>query len=240
MEEVDGFVESASEALELLDDLRRTGDTASFVQNMRKWAVKPGTLAFNGHSGQKMLHQLEDRANSPRDLATLLGDALDTPSSDDEAASKIQAVVGYVETIKVKGHPAPGHVPFLLSYFWSLADQRNWSVIWRSAAAFAEFLGGDDLPQSGAEKYRSYMQRIREVAADVAEFEITAKWWDDQKGRDWPEYRAEEPMVVWPCSAGHPSCPLSRLPHNGWSRFGSRRSSRPIGQSDRVCLRTVG
>jgi len=87
MEEVDGFVESASEALELLDDLRRTGDTASFVQNMRKWAVKPGTLAFNGHSGQKMLHQLEDRANSPRDLATLLGDALDTPSSDDEAAS---------------------------------------------------------------------------------------------------------------------------------------------------------
>ncbi len=114
-------------------------------------------------------------------MATLLGDALYAPYSDDEAASKIQAVVGYVETIKVKGHPAPGHVPFLLSYFWSLADQRNWSVIWPSAAAFAEFLGGDDLPQSGAEKYRLYMKRIEEVAADVAEFEITAKWWDDQK-----------------------------------------------------------
>ena len=78
-EEVDGFVESAPEALELLNDLRRTGDAASFVQNMQKWAVKPGTLAFNGHSGQMMLNQLVKHASSPRELATLQGNALYSP-----------------------------------------------------------------------------------------------------------------------------------------------------------------
>ncbi len=179
--EVDGFVESAPEALGLLTDLRRTADLDSFIQDMRRWAVKPGTLAFNGFSGQGMLNQMNKLADSPRELATLLGEALTTPSSIDEAASKIQAVVDYVEGIRVKGQPAPGHVPFLCSYFWSLADQRNWSVIWKSAAAFVEFLGGEELPDNGAARYCAYMERMREVAADVADFEITAAWWETRK-----------------------------------------------------------
>ena len=179
--EVDGFVRSAPEALKLLDDLRRVGDADSFVRGMQKWAVKPGTLAFNGFSGQGMLNQLSKLTDDPRVLATLLGETLTTPSSIDDAASKIQSVVDYVEGIRVKGHPAPGHVPFLCSYFWSLADQRNWPVIWKSAAAFVEFLGGDDLPDNGASRYRAYMERMREVSADVAEFEMVAVWWENQK-----------------------------------------------------------
>ena len=44
----DGFIASAEEALELLANLSRTGDLNSFHEQMKAWAVKPGTLAFNG------------------------------------------------------------------------------------------------------------------------------------------------------------------------------------------------
>ncbi|WP_420620596.1 McrB family protein [Candidatus Poriferisocius sp.] len=179
--EVEGFVQSAPEALGLLDYLRSAGDLDSFVQSMQKWAVKPGTLAFNGMSGQGTLHLMAKHATSPRELATVLGEALTAPISDDEAAKKIQAVVNYVEAVQVKGRPAPGNVPFLLSYFWSLADQRNWSVIWPSAAAFTEFLMGDDLPADFAFRYLAYMAGVREMTTDIAEFEITAAWWRSQK-----------------------------------------------------------
>ena len=37
--------------------------------------------------------------------------------------ARIQALVDYIENIRVGAHPAPGNAPFLLSYFWALADR---------------------------------------------------------------------------------------------------------------------
>ena len=177
----DGFDASADEALELLNELRRTNDVNAFQAGTQAWAVKPGTLAFNGFSGQMMLNQLVKRAEDSTELALLLIDGLTVPSSDGEARAKIAALVEYVESIRVGAHPAPGHVPFLLSYFWALADHEAWPVIWASAAAYIEYSTGESLPPDPADRYMTYLDRVRELVVDFTEFESTAAWWHTTK-----------------------------------------------------------
>ena len=179
--DTDGFAASAAEALALLADLRRTGDLNLFHEQMKAWAVKPGTLAFNGFSGQMMLNQLVNRTEDPQQLAMLLAGSLTAPESDDDAVSKIQSFVDYVESIRVGAHPGPGHIPFLLSYFWGLADQSRWPVIWASAAAYVEFSTGESLPADPAERYRVFVERVRELDTDLVDFEITAMWWHSER-----------------------------------------------------------
>lgn len=154
----DGFESSGEEALELLADLRRTSDVQSFKERMEVWSRKPGTLAFKGQTGQMMLNQLVNRSEDHQALAVLLSDSLSMPSSDVEAVAKIQRVVDHVKSIKVGSHPAPGNVPFLLSYFWALADWDRWPVLWASAAAFTEFSTGESLPSEPPERYRAFVE----------------------------------------------------------------------------------
>lgn len=118
----DGFKASADEAFRMLADLRRTGDLDRFIRDIRKWAVAPRTLDFNGFAGQLLLNQLYDRTDEPQRFAHLLAESLTVPASDQEAVEKLTSMVDYVKSIKVGAHPAPGSVPFLLSYFWALAD----------------------------------------------------------------------------------------------------------------------
>ena len=172
-----GFDSSAAEALELLGGLRRTGDLTGFIEATREWAVKPGTLAFNGHSGQIMLNQLAKHSDDPEQLARVLVESLSEPTTDRDAVAKIGTLVEYVKTIKVGSHPAPGHVPFLCSYFWGLSDHRRWPVIWTSGASYIECSTGESLPDDQAEKYGVFLERIRELTDDPVEFEKTASWW---------------------------------------------------------------
>ncbi len=177
----DGFAASAAEALGLLGELRRTSDLHAFHEGMKAWAVKPGTLAFNGFSGQMMLNQLVNRTEEPQQLAALLAESLAVPASVEEAATKTRALVDYVESIRVGAHPGRGHVPFLLSYFWALADYERWPVIWASAAAFVEFATGEDLPTDPPERYRVFVERVREFSAGHVEIETTAAWWHSER-----------------------------------------------------------
>ncbi|MDE0237048.1 MAG: AAA family ATPase [bacterium] len=175
-----GFDASAAEALELLVGLRRSGGLDAFIGEIRKWAVKPGTLAFNGHSGQMMLNQLAKHSDDPERLARLLAESLSEPGSERDAVSKIATLVAYVEEIKVGSHPAPGHVPFLCSYFWGLANHQRWPVIWTSGASYIEYSTGESLPEDQAEKYGFFLKCIRELTDDPVEFEKTASWWQSQ------------------------------------------------------------
>ncbi len=176
----DGFKASANEALRLLADLRRTGDLDRFIKDIRKWAVAPGTLDFNGFAGQLLLNQLYDRTDEPQRFAHLLTDSLTVPASDQEAVEKLTSMVDYVKSIKVGAYPAPGSVPFLLSYFWALADWDRWPVMWASAVRFIEFSTGESLPDDPPEKYRAFVERVRELTSDHVEFETTAAWWQSQ------------------------------------------------------------
>src|SRR5690606_28537863 len=71
---------------------------------------------------QMFLNQLVKRSDDHAALARALASALSLPRDDADAAAKTDALVGYVETIRVGAHPAPGHSNFLLSYFWGLED----------------------------------------------------------------------------------------------------------------------
>ncbi len=90
-------------------------------------------------------------------------------------------MVDYVKSIKVGAYPAPGSVPFLLSYFWALADWKRWPVMWASAVRFIEFSTGENLPDDPPEKYRVFVERVRELTSDYEEFETTAAWWQNQE-----------------------------------------------------------
>ena len=180
MNEIEGFQASAPEALGLLADLRLTGDLDAFIKQMQVWAVKPGTLSFNW-GGQHLLNSLRKHSDEPQHLAGLLAESLAAPASDDEAFVKIRAVVDYVESIRVGSHPAPGHVPFLLSYFWALADRDRWPITWSSAQAYLEFSTGEKRPSDPTERYRWFLNRVRELSTDNNEFETTTSWWDRVK-----------------------------------------------------------
>ena len=176
----DGFAASADEALRLRAELSRPGGLDRFIGGMKKWAVAPGTLAFNGFSGQGLLNQLFKQTEEPLRLADLLAESLTVPASDQEAVDKLASMVGYVEAIRVGAFPAPGHLPFLLSYFWALADWERWPVLWPSAARFIEFSTGESLPDDLPEKYRVFVERVRELTSDHVQFETTAAWWQSQ------------------------------------------------------------
>jgi 5-methylcytosine-specific restriction protein B len=176
-----GFDASAEEALALRDALARTGDVAAFHDGMKQWAVKPGTLAFNGFSGQMFVNQLVNRSEDHGVLARILADALSLPRDDTDAAAKTRALVDYVETIRIGAHPAPGHSNFLLSYFWGLEDHARWPVLWSSAAAYLEFSTGEPLPPTPPERYVQYLALVRELDTDHDRFERVASWWEQTK-----------------------------------------------------------
>ena len=178
---IDGFAASAAEALQLLDDLRRSSDLSAFQEGTQAWAVKSDTLAFNNFRGQMMLNQLAKRAEDPQQVAQLLAHSLSVPVSDQDAVAKIQALVDYVDTIRVGSHPAPGNVPFLVSYFWGLAERDRWPVMWSSAVDFIELTIGESPSGEPAERYQVFLERVRELSTDFVEFEMTAAWWRNER-----------------------------------------------------------
>ena len=167
----------APEALGLLADLRRTRDVDAFMKQMRVWAGRPENASFNGVVGQMTLNSLNKHSDEPQHLAALLGDSLTVPASEDQAALKIRAVVNYIKNIRVGSHPNPGSVPFLLSYFWALADRDRWPIIWSSAQDYLEYSTGEKRPVDPAERYQWFLDRIRELSTDNNKFEMTTAWW---------------------------------------------------------------
>jgi 5-methylcytosine-specific restriction enzyme B len=175
-----GFLRSAEEALRNLDTLRRTGDAGAFRAASQAWAVKPGTLAFNGFAGQMLLNQLVKHSEDSAQVGLLLADCLSVPRNPDEAEAKLRRMVEHIESIRVGGQPAPRSAGFLLSYFWALADP-SWPVLWSSAGIYIEFVTGAALPASPSERYRAYLELVRQVDEDSERFERVAVWWDRTK-----------------------------------------------------------
>ena len=190
------FRDSAAEALELRAQLAASGDVEAFRSGLQTWATKPGTLAFNGSSGQMLVNQLVKRSEDPAALARVLSHGLAVPRDVADAESKLDAVVEYVESIRVGAHPAPGRVAFLLSYFWALDDREAWPVIWPSAVTFAEFLAGESLPSAPSDRYGRFVDLLGELDADSPRFERVAMWWSETK----PVFL--DPVLVDRCAYG--------------------------------------
>ena len=183
--ETEQFHSSGAEALELVDDLARTGDLESFKKGTQKWAPRPTTIGFKGMIGQMTLNILIKRADEPERVARLLVESLTVPESDEEALAKVGALAEYAKTIKKGATPALTNVPFVLSYFWGLANHERWPVIWPSGVNFVEFSIGTTLPSDPVKRYQTFLERVREVSTDNNEFEMTTAWWWHETGNEW-------------------------------------------------------
>ncbi len=177
---VDGFIKSAPEALELHARLKATGNVDDFIQAMQIWAVKPDTLAFNGFSGQALLNQLAKKATNPQELADILANCLAIPDSINDAVSKIQKMTNYISSIQERGMPQAAHVPFLCSYFWSLAEPERWPTRWASAAKFVRHCHGTERAKEPAQQYEEFYEGVLQLTNNLKEFEVTASSWDSE------------------------------------------------------------
>jgi 5-methylcytosine-specific restriction protein B len=206
----DNFLTAADEGLSILAALDASSDVAAFGTALQQWSVKSTTPGFNGFSGQMLVNQLVKRSENARELADVLSDVLRVPTGRAEARRKIDRLVAHIEEIRVGAHPAPGHVPFLVSYFWALQDHDTWPLIWATAALFTEFCTGQSLPPSPSDRYDRYCDFVASVDDDFERFERVAAWWNEFKPL------ILDPMLVDRCEFGIDSERISAeaLQHN--------------------------
>jgi len=203
------FTASADEALLILADLERSRDAVAFVAALQQWAVKPTTPGFNGFSGQMLLNQLLKRTENEAELPDLLIDVLRAPSDLDDARRKLDRIVAHIESIRVGAHPAPGHSPFLLSYFWGLQDEAVWPTMWASAAAFTGYCTGQPLPSVPSDRYAAFVEFAAKVEGEFRQYIRVASWFEKAR----PVF--VDQVLVDRCEFGLPrSVPADALRNN--------------------------
>ena len=176
----------AAEGLVILEDFRRTRNPDRFKASTVDWSANR-MKSFNGFQGQMFINQLCNKAD-PKDLAEILPELLSIPRDHAHAVEKIKEMTAFINRIKVGGNrikvggnPAPGNVPFLLSFFWSLADWPR-PTVWPSAVNFLEVATGNSLPAGDpSERYERFINLAFELDSDPIRFKDVTAWWDREK-----------------------------------------------------------
>ena len=181
-EEISGWLSRfharAAEVFPLRDRLAADGDLDRFRSELQAWAANSGVAGFKGPSGSGFVNSLANRTDDPAELARLLADGLTAPRDRAAAQSKIGALVEHIERVKVGSHPAPGHVPFLLSFFWGMDQSSRWPVLWPGSRRFLELMTGQPLPDPPRERYLRFVDLAAEIDEDPGRFLVTADWWE--------------------------------------------------------------
>ncbi|MCQ3802498.1 MAG: AAA family ATPase [bacterium] len=169
----------AAEGVEILEDFRLTRNLDRFRESTVDWSANR-MKSFGGFQGQMFINQLCKKAD-PENLAEILPELLSIPKDHAHAVEKIKEMTVFVNKIKAGGNPAPGNVPFLLSFFWSLADWPH-PTVWPSAVNFLEVATGNSLPAGDpSERYEGFINLALELDSDPIRFEDVTKWWDREK-----------------------------------------------------------
>ncbi len=176
-----GFRARAAEVFPMRDRLAADGDLDRFREDLHSWGRNSGVVGFNGPSGSGFVNTLVKRTDDRAELVRLLTDGLTAPSDHSAARSKIEALVEHIERIRTGGHPAPGHVPFLLSFFWDMDESHRWPILWPGARKFLELMTGQELSEPPADRYLRFVDLIRELDNDSDRFLVTAYWWDQRR-----------------------------------------------------------
>ena len=163
------------EALELLAQLKATGDGAAFASAMEQWCRRPG-WAFVGPNGQMFLKQLVS-AGTEGESSQLLADVLSVPVDDDDAAAKFGRLLNFIERVKHGGHPAPARSPFLLSVFWAMQDENRWPVAWTSATTSLRNLGWWSKTGDVTRDYLDFARLVRKLG-DPTQLSHAFFWFD--------------------------------------------------------------
>lgn len=167
------------EALALRQSLARDLDLAAFRSGLEAWTKRPGYESVSGFP-MMFVNQIVKRAQGePADVARLLADVLDVPRDEDHAEFKIRTLVDYVHRVKRGGHPAPGHVPFLVSLFWSMSDHEGWPCLWPSAEEMLKALGWLVPAWEQPERYTRFRRAVLDLGERPREVERTLYWFKE-------------------------------------------------------------
>ena len=172
------FRARAADVFPLRDRLAADGDLDRFRSELRTWAQTSGVIGFKGLSGSGFVNTLVKRTDDRAELARLLADGLTAPQDRSAAAAKLGALVEHIERVKVGSHPAPGNVPFLLSFFWGMDQEVRWPILWPGTREFLELMTGLQLPGLPIEHYLRFVDFIEELDDDSDRFMVTADWWE--------------------------------------------------------------
>jgi hypothetical protein len=128
---------------------------------------------FRGIKGQLFFNQVVKVAGDAAECDKEIKAAIAVPPSEDVARTRINAFAGYVRRIgdahvkagrSKRGRPKPSSIPFFLSYFWQIQDQRTWPIYYTNAVSTLSALGlwqpNDDL----AESYIGFKRLYEELA----------------------------------------------------------------------------
>lgn len=143
------------------------GDFAVFRHDVDGWSRQPGPyVAFSGFPQMWLNQVARGIAEGDAEAAAVLADAVQTPTSPNDALAKLKAVQAATEGMASK--PQVGRIPAVLSLFWSTDEVfPAWPWMWASAPAQMSTLGW--LRAWGnLERWPTFLEVARELCPDDA------------------------------------------------------------------------
>lgn len=133
---------------------------------------------FKGIKGQMFFNMVVNNASDLAECNQKLATAIKVPNSVEAAANQIREFASYINKLgndlvenggSKHGKPKIGSIPFFLSYFWQIQDNRTWPIYYTHDTQALEDLDlwrkSDDL----AENYITFHQIIHELARFLTE-----------------------------------------------------------------------
>lgn len=168
------------EGRRLLESLRRTHDLGTFQAETDRW-TRSFDSGYSGFAGQMIINQITKISPDPETSATVLVDALSTPSDLHDATRRIRLLADHLDSIRIGAHPSAKRAPFVASYFWGLDTPDAWPVAWPKSTEYVEYCTGTSEYTDQGDRYADLHRIAMEVDGDPLRFERIAAWWSDER-----------------------------------------------------------
>jgi 5-methylcytosine-specific restriction protein B len=182
-ERAEAVVESASRheqarstGLAILDGFLAGGELEAFRLDLIRWGHEPGG-GLGGQARQIFWAQLLTKGEAD-ETAEVLRAVLASPLTDVEAAEQIDRLGSYCDKIRSGSQPAPGHAPFVCSFFWALREQDRWPVIRSDSFEVLTRVGWLVPTEALGADYLAFADIVRRLGRP-AKVVPTLGWWNE-------------------------------------------------------------
>jgi 5-methylcytosine-specific restriction protein B len=167
-----------AKVIAFLDAFKANGDLEELPRSLDSWSKTTGKrFGFQGANGQMYLNQLT-KDGAAFGFATRLTEWLEPPTSEQEAATRINELAAMTAEMRKQGSAAQvGRAPLLLSWLWWIQEPTRWMSIWPGRENQLVQLGfeqGYPNDQQG-ERYLDYLGACRELGPDLVS-ELVLSW----------------------------------------------------------------
>lgn len=147
---------------------------SDFKQQIDSINKRYNNWGFRGIKGQMFFNMLLNTAN-PDEIDRTLKTALTVPTSEEEAARKLQMFQDYVVRVGQQfvdaggsphSKPKAGSVPFFLTYFWQIQQRDTWPVYYTNTVQTIESMNLWEETGNVGEDYLTY-KRLHETLSRV-------------------------------------------------------------------------